>query len=421
MSPRKDLETFGRKRKNHVRVVRETNARGSRIRVYWNDRVTKGRRAEKFEDSREGKAKALAFAEGVYVELMQTAPPVGEASALPQRTVREIWEAYKKARFSLLRGASQVTLANRWKVFELFAGRNRAAASVTREMLEELTDDLRGRSPNQIRLTFQVVRLVFRWAIERALIPPSAVTTFRPEFSKDALAKEPAMKEFRAADTAKILAKLDPRASRQWRPWAVTAYLADSGARKNATLHLAWPDVDFAARTVTYQPEWDKTGKRRVQPMTPGMMEALWVAYGWRIAAGYTGPWVFFGGKKRTRGDASREAWELAAAPEKLKAQKRSTGAIATTDAPWTYSAYLRQLDQTCKRAGVAREKYQGAHGFRRGISGDIADRTGSTKKAAEWIGDTDVRVVEKHYVLSRDDSLRAIADSIPSRTEERP
>lgn len=159
----------------------------------------------------------------------------------------------------------------------------------------------------------------------------------------------------------------------------------------------------------------------RWRNVTPGMIEALWVAYGWRTAAGYDGSWVFFGGKKRTRGDASREAWELAATPEKLKIQKRSTGAIATTDVPWTYSAYLEQLDKACKRAGVVRARYQGAHAFRRGISGDIADRTGSTKKAAEWIGDTDVRVVEKHYVLSRDDSLRAIADSIPSRREEKP
>lgn len=416
MSPRKDLETFGRKRKHHVRVVRETTARGSRIRVYWKDRLTKLRRAEQFDDTRAGKGEAIAFAEGVYVELMQTAPPAGSPSALPQRTVREIWEAYKVATFPTLRDASQVSLAGRWNTFELFVGRSTLAEAVTREQLDEFVAALKGRAPNQIRSTLQAARLVYRWAIDRDLIPPSKLTTYFPKFSKDALAKAPVMREFRAPDTAKILAQFDPRASRQWRPWALTAFLADSGARKNAALHLAWADVDFGARAVTWRSEWDKTGKTRVQPMTPGMIEALWVAYGWRQAAGYAGPWVFFGGKKRTRGDASREAWELAATPEKLHAQKRTTGAIATTDAPWTYAAYQEQLVSACERAGVVRAKYQGAHAFRRGISGDIARRTGSTKAAADWIGDTDVRIVEKHYILAREDSLREIADRIPSR-----
>jgi hypothetical protein len=46
-------------------------------------------------------------------------------------------------------------------------------------------------------------------------------------------------------------------------------------------------------------------------------------------------------------------------------------------------------------------------------VSGDIHQQTGSSKKAADWIGDRSTAVVEKHYILTRDANLEEAAELV--------
>jgi integrase len=80
------------------------------------------------------------------------------------------------------------------------------------------------------------------------------------------------------------------------------------------------------------------------------------------------------------------------------------------TDRPWGFQAYTYALHEAEGRSGVPVIKYRGAHGFRRGISGDIYDATGSEKAAADWIGDRSLKVVRKHYLLERDEEMKRLA-----------
>ena len=82
-------------------------------------------------------------------------------------------------------------------------------------------------------------------------------------------------------------------------------------------------------------------------------------------------------------------------------------------DRPWSYAAYNAALHEAERLAGVARVKYRAAHGFRRGVAGNVAELTGSEKLAAEWIGDKSVRVVREHYLPERQKQLHAIADRL--------
>ena len=68
--------------------------------------------------------------------------------------------------------------------------------------------------------------------------------------------------------------------------------------------------------------------------------------------------------------------------------------------------------------AKVPHVLYRGAHGFRRGVAGNVHSATGSSKKAADWIGDKSTRVVEKHYLKTRQDDLSATAELVARKGE---
>ncbi len=126
-------------------------------------------------------------------------------------------------------------------------------------------------------------------------------------------------------------------------------------------------------------------GGEREQPMPEPVRDALWVAYGWRCTQAYAGPFVFYG----------------------VQIRRREAGK------PWTYQAFVAALHDAEARAGITAIKWRGAHGFRRGISGDIHAATGSSKKAADWIGDRSVKIVEKHYLLERAEEMRKTANLV--------
>lgn len=371
---RKELGRYG-KRGQYVRVVVERGL----VRVLW----TEGhRRFESWPDTKENRKKADVFAEGTYLRLSKGERP---PEAL---TLLELWEQYELAEVHALAPKTQSNYAIRWGTFQTFAGRAARADLITPRRLDEFRDRLvkLGRAPEQIRSIIGQVKRVYRWAMERRLIAPSLIPTYKVKLPRSL--KGPTMAEYSREEALKILAQWDPRDSRQWRPWVLTVLFAFMGPRQNATRHLTWEHVDFAGGRLLWVADTDKMGTERWQPMPAPVVEALWVAYGWRTWAGFDGAHVFFGVQARTRG---------------VK--------------PYTYSAYNQQLHDAERRAGVPTIPYRAAHGFRRGVVGDVYDATGDLEVAAAWIGDRSTKVVKRHYLKDRDARLQRAADAIGATT----
>ena len=387
MTSRKTLFTLGRKRKpDYVRVFVEYVRGTPMVRVQWTEL---GRlKTESFDDTRNGKAEARAFAEGKHEQLR--APSHVVAGPV---TLAELWTKYVAAKGDVWRPATLVNKTGRWSRFLLYTPAATLATQITDETLDGYKSALlrtptkhkRPRSVYQVRQHIDVVTAVFRWAMNRKLIPATTVATYQPEFSKDAKRQVEQMSEFSAEDRAKVLAQLNPRDSRQWRAWVLTVLFAYCGPRQRAARHLEWRDIDLAAGTIHWRPELDKMAGERVQPMPTPVLEAFWVAYGWRCAQGYSGPFVFYApkGTRRERG------------------------------LPYGAQAYISALHAAEKRAGITSVRYRASHGFRRGIAGDVHAKTGSSKAAAAWIGDKSTRIVEKHYILDRAEELRKTADLV--------
>ena len=79
---------------------------------------------------------------------------------------------------------------------------------------------------------------------------------------------------------------------------------------------------------------------------------------------------------------------------------------------PYRYQSWWYHFDEACRRAGVARERYQGAHGFRKMAGGNVGELTGDPKLALDWIRDTDPRRMLE-YLKVRDDRLREVAERL--------
>jgi integrase len=381
---RKVVFVLGRRRKpDYVRGYKLVVKGRPLVRVQWTEHGQL--RTESFDDTRKGIAEAKAFAEGVHERLQLRKP-----ADIPPVTVHALWQAYVTAKVDSWRATTLRNKSERWGKFELYVPPRTHAHLVTQEILDGFkrtlitTPTKRGkpRSVNQVRQMIETVTAVLRWGVDRDLIPPTKAATYQPEFSRDAKRQVVEMAEFSSDERAKVLAQLDPRDSRQWRAYVLTVLFAYCGPRQSAARHLEWRDVDLEREAITWRPELDKMAHERVQPMPRPVLEAMWVAYGWRCTQGYDGPFVFYGVQQR----------------RKLAGK------------PWTYQAYAKALHDAEARAGIDAVKYRAAHGFRRGIAGDVHAATGSSKTAAEWIGDKSVKIVERHYILSRDEELRKTA-----------
>lgn len=405
---RQHIDAFGRKRaRDYVRVFREVADGNALVRVQWREPRPSGRprlRTESFDDTRKGVTEARAFAQGKHESLGEPTTP-----ALAPLPVRALFEAYVTAKGDTWRGNTLRNKRERWGRFELFFGRDTNAHTARRETLDGLKRALLqlGHAPNQVKQTIDEVRRVYRFGVDRELIPATRVVDYRVEFSRDAKRQGPKMAEFSLEERMRIVDAFDPRNPQQWRPWALTTLFAFCGPRQNAARHLEWRDVDFDGDRLHWRPELDKMGADRWQPMPAPVRDALRVAYGWRCAEGYTGRFVFFGVQRRTRGQA------LPRRDQHHARTRTSLDGVSVNEKPYTYQAYMQQLHDACDRAGVERARFQGAHAFRRGIAGDVFDATGSEKSAAEWIGDKSVKVVNDRYLLDRDERLRKTADLV--------
>lgn len=301
------------------------------VAVRWPD-PENPRRYESWPDTPAGRAEAKAFAEGVYDRLTRLAAGQPVGPTYQPLTLREVWTAYLTAE-DHLRPATERNYAERWRKFELFAGGRTLATDISRETLDQFRKAMRGNGhkTNQVRGTVAVVKRVIAWAVDRDLLPPSKVTAYRFKTPRDERTEPVAA--YTLAEAEAILAELDPRDPRQWRAYVATALFAFSGGRQRAARHLEWTDVDFVGRRLHWRPELDKMGKDRWQPIPAALIDALWVAYGWRTAYGYAGAFILFRpAMAHLVYDARRSRWHESA--------RRAARAGAVEDRPWTYSAY---------------------------------------------------------------------------------
>ena len=123
------------------------------------------------------------------------------------------------------------------------------------------------------------------------------------------------------------------------------------------------------------------------QPLRGPTRAALERCRHWREKAQYHGPWVFF----------SEDARVLAHAGEPV----------------YTHQALAAALTQAERRAQVPHLELRAMHGLQRLVVGEIVRVTGDLAAAAQFIGDTDLRVVNRSYLKRRDDQLRAVAEQL--------
>jgi integrase len=380
------LAAYGQpRRRDRVRVVRVVVRGEPMIRALWKEGDR--RKAQSFPDTRKGVVEAKAFAETMS-DRLAAKQVQAEYSFL---TIRQLFELYINAKVDDWRPRTLESKKERWQWFELFVGRKTPAHLITREHLDGFKRMMMAKhSPNQVAHHISNAVSVFRFGVDRDLIPATKLLNYQTTFGKD-VQRSVEMGEFSATERAKIVGALNPKDSRQWRTWALATVFAYLASRQNATRLLEWDDITLKADggSIHWRKATDKMGHDRVQPFTAEVAAAFWVALGWRQKDRYEGRFVFYA--------SHREQKE---------------------DRPYTYQAFSHALRQAEKRAGIPHMKYRGAHGFRRGVSGDVFDATGSEHKAAEWIGDKSVKVVRRHYLLQRQERQSELASLVAEKMQ---
>lgn len=292
MSKARTLKLYGEHGRT-VRVYTETTGTGTRyVRVRW--REGGKRRTESFHDTRENREKAHAYAKGVAHRLdhRTAAPP-------PPISLFDLFNRYLAGN-PHWRPSQLTNVKARWKKFQAFAGMGRAAHTVTKSMLDEFRAEMakpgaarggKAHAVNQIAQHVKAVKAVFRFARERDLIAENRLDGYVVKMPKDQGPLK--IPEYTPVEAKALLGGCDPRDPGQWRLYVALYVFAFAGPRQNAARHLVWDDIDFAAGTVHWRPELDKLGYDRTQLLPAQVLEALHIAYGWRTAYGYDGPFIY--------------------------------------------------------------------------------------------------------------------------------
>ncbi len=382
---RKELYRAGR-HGDTVRVVVDTVEQ--RAIVYYRD-ADGVEHKKKYPLSKEGRAEAIAFAEGWHAERERMVRARREAVTQTVVTVRDLWTAFKASEFSSdvgegLRQATQVSYTHHFRRFELFVGKDRAAESIKVHELATMRKEERaaGRALNQTRQTMNVVRIVFRWGIEHEMLQHSPLAVMRWKTRKDAPAPL-APDEYSTEEFEALLRVVDRDDTRQWRAWVFLMLAGHYGQRANAVLHLRWRDIDVDAGVITWPGRYQKQGKDLPRPLTWEAWSALLTARAQRERV------VTF--KKlahhtNTLASAARldEAdWVLFAERDKAK--------------PMSYQSMHYHLVHAEKRAKVEPKPYRKAHGFRRMVVGNVIAATGDRMLGLEVVGDKDPKVLTSY------------------------
>jgi site-specific recombinase XerD len=400
VAKRKRIETYGR-RGRLVRVFAEVVSGRKLVRCQWNESPGAPLSTESWPYSAANVVTAKAYAEGVEQRLAAGAP-----APLVDRTIRELADLHITAFAESWAPKTLAAFRHRWARFESFVGRNTSPRLVTEEALDEFRVAMRkaGVATNQRGETVKAVKQVFRWARKRKLIAENPIADYTVKLAKGERRAE--VPEWSPLETARLLTQIERE--RSWRHahgWRIAVALwiaAGQGPRQNAMRHLSFDDVNLSdetvrhptaadvilpPRSVWWNPAFDKMGAERVQPLTRAAVRALRIARVWH----------------HRRGEAS--AWVLAPAREATTARAE----------PWTYQAMNHALRALCLRADppVAWVTGRAFHGFRKFAAGEVAQLTGSERAAADWIGDTDVKVVRRHYLKKRAEEQRSVANQL--------
>lgn len=386
MSARRTIAVYGAKGEQ-LRVFIERGGDLVRVQYYEGPKGAKKLVTKSWANTTANQREAKEWARGFVEERRRG--PVRETGTL---TLREMWERYTVAEFPHLRRTTQDNYTEAWSEWELFAGRHFLAEQTTLEMIDDFRRvrarrQRHGRplSVNRTREIIKLVKQVYRWAERRELIARNRVALYQFKVAKEDRAAPVA--EYAPDTFPKLLAQFDPKASREWRAWAITAIVGTQGPRINALLHLTWPDVDFDADggrgTIRWAPEFDKMGHERVQPMTQLAREALYVALGWSRFAPAATDAVFYS-----------------------PTAKRHT---ADDDGTYSVGAYWRMLRKAEDAAGVEHVQRRAAHGFRRMAAGNALELSGNPIDAMQWIGDRDLTMAQR-YLKERPERQQAIA-----------
>lgn len=402
---RKELCRRG-KRGDVVRAV--VDATEKRVIVYYRDADGIEHKA-KFPDTKEGRSEAVAFVEGWHLERERMAREKLEGVVATPMALREVITAFKNAEYSDtdgegLRKATQVSYTNHLKRFELFFGRDRAASTIKKHEIAEFVKAERktGRALNQVRQTLNVVRLVFRWAIEHELLTHSPLAVLRWKKRND-MQKPLEPGEFTTEEFEKMLRQLDRADARQWRGWVFLMLVGHHGQRANAVLHLRWSDVDMDRGVIVWPARYQKQGKDFEQPLLWESISALRTAQAWREKAlTYR---VLPHHKSPNAGPAAlaESDWVLFAERDKAK--------------PMSYQSMHYHLIQAEKRAGLTHKAYAAAHAFRRMVVGNVIDATGDRMMGLEYVGDTDVKQL-KSYDRRRAQRVAAASATVGANAE---
>ncbi len=379
---RRDLYRAGR-RGDAVRVL--VDPKDDRAIVHYRDGDGVGHK-RKFANTKEGRAEAIAFAEGWFSERERMERARREAAAPAPLTVRELWTAFKHAEFSDtagegLRKATQVSYAQHFRRFELFVGADRAAETIKVPELARMRKEERtaGRALNQTRQTMNVVRIVFRWGIEHELLSHSPLAVMRWKTRKDQQ-KPLQPDEYTTAEFEAMLRAVDRDDTRQWRAWVFLMLVGHYGMRANAVLHLRWQDIDAAGGTLTWPARYQKQGVDLVRPQTWEAWSALLVAKTQRERVATFKKLAHHTNPNATAARLEEADWVLFA--ERDKAQ------------PMSYQSMHYHLAEAEKRAGVAPKPFRKAHGFRRMVVGNVIEATGDRMLGLEVVGDKDPKVL---------------------------
>lgn len=391
MAPERAIKTYG-ERGYRVRLYRTVTRIGTKLlRAEWRERGKKQRQT--WPDTREYERLARGYAEGVAFRLAGKAP-----AATAPITMGELAQRYQLAH-DHWRPATVSNRMGRVRIWLRFVGEAFPARDVTHEMLDEFRRTLRTiprektRQPmaaNQIAATCAEVKALLRFAKLRKLVPENPLADYTIRLGKDETRHE--TREYTNDEWARMIAALSPKRAQEWRPYVLMVLAGILGPRQKALRGLEWRDVDLHERTVQWRPELDKMASDRRQPLPRAAVRAFRIAKVWRARDGYQGAFVFY-------------------VPRGTKARGVEKPYSAQSLAHWQIEAE--------RRGGVEHIPYRGMHGFRRTSAGNVLAATGGDVKAAgDWIGDRDLRSLQK-YLKKRDERMRTVAGLLEVPTVE--
>jgi integrase len=355
------------------------------VRVQWKQ---KGQRIEtqSYPDTREGKKEALSFAQGVWDRIS-----AGTTGREPTLTLLELWQAFETDQFPHLRARTRKFYAENFEHWRLYLGDHFVAERATPQMVAAFRVALEGRTPRPLKVRtvrgiVGTVKTIYRWAEARELIQRNKVALYRFQIAKEKRPTSP--DEYRTSEFAQILSQFNPNWSSQWRAFTAISICGTQGARQNAVLHLALPDVKLGHTMVTpdgdvrwvygevtWRAEWDKNGKEWRQPLRIPAQMAIEIALEWRAREDYNGPWLFF------------------------------PNHASNTRPVWSQQSLWWALRAAEKRAGITHKDRRAAHGLRRMLAGEVAAATGDFLLGLRSIGDEDPRRATE-YLKTRDDRV---------------